>query len=172
MISRQFIHVTGIVQGVGFRPFVYQLALEYQLLGWVINDSEGVKIDAQGTVEQLTQFVEQLERQAPPLSRIDHIEITVLPSWNKAQCPTEFSIQESCELESTSVSISPDQGVCQACLADLEDPRSRYYHYPFTNCTTAVLDTALSKRYLMIAVIPVWRIFSSASRVNRLIKTH
>ncbi|MDP2515378.1 acylphosphatase [Photobacterium damselae subsp. piscicida] len=64
MISRQFIHVTGIVQGVGFRPFVYQLALEYQLLGWVINDSEGVKIDAQGTVEQLTQFVEQLERQA------------------------------------------------------------------------------------------------------------
>ncbi|MBE8127450.1 carbamoyltransferase HypF [Photobacterium damselae subsp. piscicida] len=155
MISRQFIHVTGIVQGVGFRPFVYQLALEYQLLGWVINDSEGVKIDAQGTVEQLTQFVEQLERQAPPLSRIDHIEITVLPSWNKAQCPTEFSIQESCELESTSVSISPDQGVCQACLADLEDPRSRYYHYPFTNCTHC------GPRYSIIKALPYDRCHTS-----------
>ncbi|MGQ5485747.1 carbamoyltransferase HypF [Photobacterium damselae subsp. piscicida] len=155
MISRQFIHVTGIVQGVGFRPFVYQLALEYQLLGWVINDSEGVKIDAQGTVEQLTQFVEQLERQAPPLSRIDHIEITVLPSWNKAQCPTEFSIQESCERESTSVSISPDQGVCQACLADLEDPRSRYYHYPFTNCTHC------GPRYSIIKALPYDRCHTS-----------
>ncbi|MCG3816005.1 carbamoyltransferase HypF [Photobacterium damselae] len=155
MISHQFIHVTGIVQGVGFRPFVYQLALEYQLLGWVINDSEGVKIDAQGTVEQLTQFVEQLERQAPPLSRIDHIEITVLPSWNKAQCPTEFSIQESCERESTSVSISPDQGVCQACLADLEDPRSRYYHYPFTNCTHC------GPRYSIIKALPYDRCHTS-----------
>ncbi|OLQ81004.1 carbamoyltransferase HypF [Photobacterium damselae subsp. piscicida] len=154
-MSRQFIHVTGIVQGVGFRPFVYQLALEYQLLGWVINDSEGVKIDAQGTVEQLTQFVEQLERQAPPLSRIDHIEITVLPSWNKAQCPTEFSIQESCERESTSVSISPDQGVCQACLADLEDPRSRYYHYPFTNCTHC------GPRYSIIKALPYDRCHTS-----------
>ena len=133
--ARQYIHITGIVQGVGFRPFVYQLALQYALVGWVINDSEGVKIEAQGNTKNLEHFIIALEQQAPPLSRIDHVTVVSLPLWLVPEKPTLFSIEKSQHCDSTSVSVSPDQGLCDACKQDIADPTSRYYQYPFTNCT-------------------------------------
>jgi hydrogenase maturation protein HypF len=133
--ARQYIHITGIVQGVGFRPFVYQLALQYALVGWVINDSEGVKIEAQGETENLKQFIINLQQQAPPLSRIDQMTVTLLPLWLAAEKPALFSIEKSQHCDSTTVCVSPDQGLCNACKQDIANPASRYYHYPFTNCT-------------------------------------
>lgn len=133
--ARQYIHITGIVQGVGFRPFVYQLALQYALVGWVINDSEGVKIDAQGNTENLEQFIIDLQQQAPPLSRIDQMTVTAVSLWLGVEKPVLFSIEKSQHCDSTTVCISPDQGLCNACKQDIADPTSRYYQYPFTNCT-------------------------------------
>ncbi|KJG09068.1 carbamoyltransferase HypF [Photobacterium kishitanii] len=133
--ARQYIHITGIVQGVGFRPFVYQLALQYALVGWVINDSEGVKIDVQGNTDNLEQFIIDLQQQAPPLSRIDHMTVTVVSLWLAAEKPALFTIEKSQHCDSTTVCISPDQGLCNACKQDIANPTSRYYQYPFTNCT-------------------------------------
>ena len=133
--ARQYIHITGIVQGVGFRPFVYQLALQYALVGWVINDSEGVKIDAQGNIEDLEQFIAALQQQAPPLSRIDQMTVVSRSLWSAAEKPALFRIEKSQHCDSTTVCVSPDQGLCNACKQDIADPTSRYYQYPFTNCT-------------------------------------
>ncbi|MEC6830323.1 carbamoyltransferase HypF [Photobacterium toruni] len=153
--ARQYIHITGIVQGVGFRPFVYQLALQYALVGWVINDSEGVKIDAQGSSENLEQFIIELQQQAPPLSRIDQMTVTPLPLWSITEKPRLFSIEKSQHCDSTTVCVSPDQGVCNACKQDIVDPTSRYYHYPFTNCTHC------GPRYSITRALPYDRISTS-----------
>ena len=153
--ARQYIHITGIVQGVGFRPFVYQLALQYALVGWVINDSEGVKIDAQGCTDNLEQFIIELQQQAPPLSRIDQMTVTPLSLWLVAEKPTVFSIEKSQHCDSTTVCVSPDQGLCNACKQDIANPTSRYYHYPFTNCTHC------GPRYSITRALPYDRVSTS-----------
>ncbi len=89
-IARQYIHITGIVQGVGFRPFVYQPAIQHALVGSVINDSEGVKIDVQGSLSMLASFSAQLVEQAPTLSRIDDVMITERPLWSELEKPISF----------------------------------------------------------------------------------
>ena len=156
--ARQYIHITGIVQGVGFRPFVYQLALQYALVGWVINDSEGVKIDAQGCTDNLEQFIIELQQQAPPLSRIDQMTVTPLSLWLVAEKPTVFSIEKSQHCDSTTVCVSPDQGLCNACKQDIANPTSRYYHYPFTNCTHC------GPRYSITRALPYDRVSTSMAR--------
>lgn len=153
--ARQYIHITGIVQGVGFRPFVYQLALQYALIGWVINDSEGVKIDVQGDSRHLDQFILQLQQQAPPLSRIDQITVTSLSLWSGSDKPLLFTIEHSQQCDTTSVCVSPDQGLCDACKQDIADPTSRYYQYPFTNCTHC------GPRYSIIRALPYDRATTS-----------
>ncbi|MEC6907602.1 carbamoyltransferase HypF [Photobacterium piscicola] len=153
--ARQYIHITGIVQGVGFRPFVYQLALQHALVGWVINDSEGVKIDAQGRTENLEQFIIELQQQAPPLSRIDQMTVMPLSLWLNAEKPTLFSIEKSQHCDSTTVCVSPDQGLCNACKQDIMNPTSRYYRYPFTNCTHC------GPRYSITRALPYDRVATS-----------
>ncbi|WP_297478969.1 carbamoyltransferase HypF [uncultured Photobacterium sp.] len=153
--ARQYIHITGIVQGVGFRPFVYQLALKYALVGWVINDSEGVKIDAQGKIENLEQFIIELQQQAPLLSRIDQMTVMPLSLWLVAEKPMLFSIEKSQHCNSTTVCVSPDQGLCNACKQDTANPTSRYYRYPFTNCTHC------GPRYSITRALPYDRIATS-----------
>jgi len=124
------IRVRGQVQGVGFRPFVYRLALELGLSGWVLNDADGVEIEAQGGEAALKALLIRLKKDAPDLAQVD--EVSAVPA---AVLPRHgFAILES-RSGHAHTGITPDAATCPACLADVLDPANRRYRYPFTNCT-------------------------------------
>jgi hydrogenase maturation protein HypF len=125
------VHVTGIVQGVGFRPYVYNLAVQSGLKGWVCNTSAGVDIELTGEVEEINVFLHTLKNDPPPLARIDSIEIHEIPGKDYSA----FEIVQSQALSNAFQPISPDIGICPDCLQELFDPHDRRYRYPFTNCT-------------------------------------
>ncbi|MGB5924834.1 MAG: carbamoyltransferase HypF [Dehalococcoidia bacterium] len=125
------ISVRGIVQGVGFRPFVYGLAVKHNLKGWVYNTSEDVKIEVEGEAEAIKQFERELETNAPPLA---HIENTTI-EYHPLQGYKNFEIRHSQAQEGKYQLISTDVATCQACLDELLNPEDRRYRYPFTNCT-------------------------------------
>ncbi len=129
----EHIHIDGIVQGVGFRPFVYRLAMRYGLRGWVRNSSKGVDIHALGDAESLEEFASALESEAPPLARITNIRREPIPV-NGRELPQTFVIVESKD-ESGFTLVSPDVATCKDCLRELFDPKDRRYRYPFINCT-------------------------------------
>ena len=122
--------VRGQVQGVGFRPFVYRLALELGLCGWVLNDADGVEIEAQGTKTAIEALRRRLESEAPPLARVD--EVIAAPAGLTPR--HDFVILES-RAGHAHTAITPDAATCPACLAEILDPSNRRYRYPFTNCT-------------------------------------
>ncbi len=126
------IRVRGLVQGVGFRPTVWRIATEHALVGEVLNDGEGVVIRLWGTPSAQQTFVERLRSEAPPLSRIDAIEIT--PISDVAPFDDAFQIVDS-EAGEVSTGVVPDAATCPACAAEVRDLSNRRYHYPFTNCT-------------------------------------
>lgn len=138
------VHITGIVQGVGFRPFVYNLAARLALKGWVRNTSAGVDIEVDGEQDVLEAFVNALRDEAPPLSRID--ELTA--SFRPANGFTSFDIVHSESIPSAFQPISPDVAVCGDCLRELFDPHDRRYRYPFINCTNC------GPRFTIIKDIP------------------
>ena len=143
-IVRQKIRINGIVQGVGFRPFVYRLAQECRIAGFVNNSSDGVLIEAEGTPEALATFRERLRSEAPPLSHIVEFDFEELPPRGD----TQFVIQQS-RRDSTPVTlISPDVATCDDCLRELFDPNDRRYRYPFINCTNC------GPRYTIVYTIP------------------
>ena len=125
------ISVRGIVQGVGFRPFVYGLAVKHGLKGWVCNTSEGVKIEVEGKAEAIQRFEQELHTQAPPLAHIEEVAIKYLPPVGYDR----FEIRPSQALEGKYQLVSPDVATCRACLAELLNPEDRRCRYPFTNCT-------------------------------------
>jgi hydrogenase maturation protein HypF len=125
------VHVTGIVQGVGFRPYVFNLAVENGLKGWVCNTSAGVDIELTGDLDEINVFIHALKNHPPPLARIDSIEIHRIPSKDYLS----FEIIESQALSNAFQPISPDIGICPDCLRELFDPHDRRYRYPFINCT-------------------------------------
>ena len=125
------LHITGIVQGVGFRPFIYNLAMESGLIGWVLNASDGVHIHVQGDETDMADFIASIPDRAPRMSRIDDIDVEEVASEDLEG----FEIRESDAAESVSTLISPDIATCPACVAELLDPSDRRYHYPFINCT-------------------------------------
>lgn len=125
------IRVRGTVQGVGFRPTVYRLARACGLRGEVCNDGEGVLIRAAGTAASLDQFVQQLQQECPPLARIEAIARTLLAE----PLPyADFTISQS-HSNTIRTSITPDAATCPQCQSETLDPLSRWYRYPFTNCT-------------------------------------
>jgi len=136
--------VQGIVQGVGFRPFVFQLAGRYQLNGWVRNQSDGVEIEVTGPDENIGMFVRDIPLMAPPLARIIDMEVVERP----LNLYNAFEIIESLSSESRSALISPDVCICKDCLQELLDPADRRYRYPFINCTNC------GPRYTIIQDIP------------------
>ncbi|MFM1703314.1 carbamoyltransferase HypF [Aeromonas salmonicida] len=150
-LRREF-HIDGIVQGVGFRPFVYGLALRHGLTGYVLNDANGVTIGAEGSPEQLASFARELRELAPPLSRIDHFSERELPRDadpdHNPDYDGQFHIKASQQQSSATVAISPDQGMCEACATDVANPADRHHHYPFTNCTHC------GPRYTIIRRLP------------------
>jgi len=125
------ISVHGIVQGVGFRPFVYRLATDLNLKGWVCNTSEDVRIEIEGGREAIEQFCLELTVKAPPLARIEDIAIT----YHHPVSYKDFEIRGSLATKGKYQLISPDIATCQACLSELLDPNDRRYRYPFINCT-------------------------------------
>jgi hydrogenase maturation protein HypF len=125
------IGVRGIVQGVGFRPFVYGLAVKYNLKGWVYNTSEDVRIEVEGATEAIKQFERELETKAPPLAHIENVTIEYHPPRGYKN----FEIRQSQAQEGRYQLISPDVATCQPCLGELLNPEDRRYRYPFTNCT-------------------------------------
>ncbi len=129
-ILRRRITVRGQVQGVGFRPFIYRLAHERGLRGWVCNSGEGVEIEVQGPVGRVQDFAVQIRRAAPPLAHIAALEQTVLAPLAEAEA---FFIAPS-RADAARSSIIPDVAVCEACLGELFDPADRRYRYPFITC--------------------------------------
>jgi hydrogenase maturation protein HypF len=125
------INITGIVQGVGFRPFVYTLANRLGLKGWVKNTSAGVTMEVDGQKQALDHFVSALSQEAPTLSKIVDIETSQKPIGNYSI----FEIIKSEEISTAFQPLSPDIGTCQDCLQELFNPSDRRYRYPFINCT-------------------------------------
>ncbi len=138
------VHITGIVQGVGFRPFVYGLATRMHLDGWVRNTSAGVDIEVDGDKETLDAFVKALRDEAPPLARID--ELTA--SFGPANGFRSFEILHSEAIPAAFQPISPDVAICGDCLRELFDPSDRRFRYPFINCTNC------GPRFTIIKDIP------------------
>ncbi|HZZ29818.1 MAG TPA: carbamoyltransferase HypF [Pirellulales bacterium] len=128
------ITVTGIVQGVGFRPFVFRLASDLGLQGLVRNDAGSVYIEIEGENAALNKFRLRLEQDAPPLAKIDAVSWRPLAK-QYAQRDQRFSIAHSAITGQEAIYFSPDVAVCQDCLAELFDPRNRRFRYPFLNCT-------------------------------------
>ena len=129
--TRQRLRVTGVVQGVGFRPTVYQLATALALGGCVGNDSAGVFIELEGAPALIDEFVLKLKADPPPLAHIDSIERRDIA----ARGETDFLIVESRHNSDATTLVSPDLEVCADCLAEMNDPENRRYRYPFINCT-------------------------------------
>ncbi len=129
MIERLRISVRGLVQGVGFRPYVHQLATRRGLFGFVHNDAHGVVIEVQG--EQLSAFVSELRHDPPPRSRVESLEIAALPTQ---QAESSFVIRSSPPSERSQTVIGPDLAPCEDCLAEICSPAARRYLYPFANC--------------------------------------
>ena len=152
--ERRRLIVEGQVQGVGFRPFVYRLALEQGLTGLVGNTSEGVHIEVQGAGERLDAFVAALRNELPPLARITACRVEALAPVEGEEA---FSIALSHGQGGHKVLISPDVSVCADCQADMTDPANRRYHYPFTNCTNC------GPRYTITRAIPYDRATTSMS---------
>lgn len=129
MLTRFVVHIQGQVQGVGFRPYVYRLATQLQLIGWVKNHSQGVTIEIQG--HAIEQFFEQLPKHLPPLAKISNITTQAIPVQPQEK---DFKIITS-TAGLIDTQIIPDACTCNDCLTELFDPNSRFYHYPFINCT-------------------------------------
>ncbi len=125
------LHITGAVQGVGFRPFVYNLAKRLNLKGYVINDTHGVIIEIQGKEKDINQFLISLQTEKPPLAHIFSQEIEELPLTDFK----DFEIRKSKSAGKKEVFILPDISTCDECLKELIDPKNRRYRYPFINCT-------------------------------------
>jgi hydrogenase maturation protein HypF len=144
VVERRAIRVRGAVQGVGFRPFVYRLAHELDLAGWVFNDAQGVAIEAQGPAHALAELERRLGAEAPPLARVEELESTTLPD---AACVPGFRILAS-RPGPVTTSIAPDSATCGDCLAELFDPADRRHRYAFINCTQC------GPRYTLTRALP------------------
>ncbi len=130
-IVREQLRITGVVQGVGFRPTVYQLATGLGLSGFVGNDGAGVFIELEGPADDIDHFIDDLETNPPPLAHIDHID-------RRGMTPRRedgFTIVESRRDDSATTLVSPDLEVCADCVREMQDPADRRYRYPFINCT-------------------------------------
>jgi hydrogenase maturation protein HypF len=143
-IGRRQIHVRGIVQGVGFRPFVFNLAQRLRLTGYVLNSSSGVTIEIEGPEGELEKFVHDLSANAPPLALIEAVTVAALePSGYSA-----FIIRDSIDEPGELVPVSPDVSTCDDCMRDFRTPGNRRHGYPFTNCTNC------GPRYTITRKIP------------------
>ena len=170
-MARIHVHVSGIVQGVGYRPFVWKLATSLGLAGWVKNSSDGVHIEAKGDPAALDRFVLTLSTQHPAAARVDTVHVDSLDDGHIAPAGSheelrmaggvpgsDFRIVESSAQEDLTTLVSPDIATCPDCLRELFDPENRRYHYPFINCTNC------GPRFTIIDELPYDRPRTSMAR--------
>ena len=153
------IHVTGIVQGVGMRPFVYREAMAHGICGWVLNAGDGLHIEAHASGTALDDFLAALSEHAPAAARVEHVEVAELAAgtWDTAD-EQGFRIVASQDQTAHTTLISPDIATCDDCLHELFDPADRRYHYPFINCTNC------GPRFTIIRSLPYDRAATSMDR--------
>lgn len=151
-MTRFRIEVRGIVQGVGFRPFVHRLVGRHKLAGWVRNSSGGAELELEGEEPELRGFLRELRDETPPLAVIESVECRELSGAGGYE---GFRIIGSDRGESMRTLVSPDVGICQDCLRELLDPSDRRYRYPFINCTNC------GPRFTIIRSVPYDRAFTS-----------
>ena len=153
------IHVTGIVQGVGMRPFVYREAMAHGICGWVLNAGDGVHIEAHACAEAVDGFVAALSEHAPAAARVERVDIADLEpgGWSAAD-EQGFHIVASQDQTAHTTLVSPDIATCDDCLRELFDPADRRYHYPFINCTNC------GPRFTIIRSLPYDRAATSMDR--------
>jgi hydrogenase maturation protein HypF len=152
--TRLKLTVRGAVQGVGFRPFVFRLATELALSGWVNNSAQGVMIEVEGAPATLERFLSRLERERPPHSFIQSLE----PSWLDSVGYTGFEIRASETTGAPTALVLPDLATCPDCQGEIFDPGNRRYFYPFTNCTNC------GPRFSIIESLPYDRPNTSMKR--------
>ena len=138
--------VKGIVQGVGFRPFVHRIASKYKLKGWILNDSNGILLEVQGEISDINKFISDIKYKHPAIAKVDSIES--VPTDTKIGAYNDFTIRKSIQMEETQTLIPPDTFVCDDCLEELFDKNNRRYHYHFINCTNC------GPRYTIIEEMP------------------
>lgn len=150
------IHVTGIVQGVGMRPFVYREAMAHGICGWVLNAGDGVHIEAHALADALDAFVAALSEHAPAAARVEYVEVVDLAvnGWDAVN-EEGFRIVASQDQTAHTTLVSPDIATCDDCLRELFDPADRRYHYPFINCTNC------GPRFTIIRSLPYDRAATS-----------
>ena len=136
--------LTGVIQGVGFRPFVYQLAHRYELKGFVENNSTGVTLEVEGKKYAIEAFLKALQSELPPLAHIDTIQSSESPCIGYP----DFQILQSKTQKEKGALVSPDMAMCDNCLQEMYDPTNRRYQYPFINCTDC------GPRYSIIETVP------------------
>lgn len=151
---RAKIEVRGIVQGVGYRPFIHKLVRRNALNGWVKNTSRGVELELEGSREELTAFADTLRREHPPLALVESVEMTVI---GPARGEEGFSIIPSATFARRNTLISPDVAPCEDCLRELNDPADRRYGYPFLNCTNC------GPRFTIVKDVPYDRPYTTMS---------
>lgn len=156
MIDALDIHVKGIVQGVGFRPFVYKLAKKYLINGWVLNAVDGVHIHAEGESEHVDQFVMELSENAPAAAQVTEIEMKEVPLEPFDSFEIRFSEEDSAE----TTFVSPDLAICESCTSEMLDASNRRYRYPFINCTNC------GPRFTIIDHLPYDRPSTSMSKFS------
>lgn len=152
-LIRRRLQITGVVQGVGFRPFVYALARRFELAGFVGNESSGVFVEAEGSPERLDAFERALTAEAPPLARIESLVSRPLPALGESA----FFIVASEARARESTPVPADIATCDACLREMRDPADRRYRYPFLNCTNC------GPRFTITRDLPYDRAFTTMS---------
>ncbi|MCL2679727.1 MAG: carbamoyltransferase HypF [Dehalococcoidia bacterium] len=149
--QRLLVKVYGVVQGVGFRPFIYQIATSHRLKGWVRNTSGYVEIDVEGGAAEMRAFLDDLNNKAPPAARIENVFL----SYAEPAGFTSLEIRQSNPQPSEYQMVSPDLATCPECIAEIADIANRRYRYPFTNCTNC------GPRFTIITDIPYDRSFTT-----------
>jgi hydrogenase maturation protein HypF len=139
------LQVRGIVQGVGFRPFIHRLVREYGFSGWVRNTSFGAELELEGERGSIARFAEEIRLNHPVLALIESVEVNELDGLKYYK---EFEIVPSSSTETVQTLVSPDVAICPDCLRELFDPTDRRYRYPFINCTNC------GPRFTIIKTVP------------------
>ncbi|MCK4851265.1 MAG: acylphosphatase, partial [Phycisphaerae bacterium] len=142
--KRYQFHITGVVQAVGFRPFVFKLATQHGLSGWVSNGSDGVRIEVQGPEDRLKNFSQAIRENAPPLARIDQLTCRQIPPVREQG----FRIEPSQDRSAHHPVIGPDAALCPACRHELFDHDDRRFGHPFISCVDC------GPRYTIIEAVP------------------
>lgn len=154
LVIRTQVKIEGTVQGVGFRPFVFRLARELDLTGWVVNGADGVMIEVEGTVEAIDRLLELLRTSCPPGAKIERMSVCSIPAVGDS----EFTIQPSCEAGAKQLAMSPDLATCADCVVELFDPLDRRCRYPWLSCAQC------GPRFSMVTDVPYDRANTTMSR--------